>query len=44
MFLVCTDAAIAAIRRAPKGYRKSHGEFRQLVLQRFPFGVFYLLD
>jgi plasmid stabilization system protein ParE len=44
MFLARTDAAIAAIRRAPEGYRKSHGEFRHLVLRRFPFGVFYLSD
>ena len=44
MFLARTDAASAAIRRAPEGYRKSHGEFRHLVLRRFPFGVLYLFD
>ena len=44
MFLTRTDAAIAAIHRAPEGFRKSHGEFRHLVLRRFPFGVFYLCD
>lgn len=44
MFLARTDAAIAAIQRAPEGYRKSHGEFRHLVLRRFPFGVFYVFD
>jgi hypothetical protein len=30
--------------RPPEGYRKSHGEYRHLVLRRFPFGVFYLFD
>lgn len=44
MFLVRTDAAMAAIQRVPEGFRKSHGEFRHLVLRRFPFGVFYLFD
>ena len=44
MFLARTDAAIAAIRRSPAGFRKSHGEFRHLVLRRFPFAVFYLFD
>ena len=44
MFLARTDAAIAAIHRAPEGYRKTHGEYRHLVLRRFPFGVFYLFD
>lgn len=44
MFLARTDAAMVAIQRAPEGYRKSHGEFRHLVLRRFPFGVFYVFD
>lgn len=44
MFLARADAAMAAIARAPEGCRKSHGEFRHLVLRRFPFGVFYLFD
>ena len=43
-YLNCADAAIAAIRRAPAGCRKSHGEYRHLVMRRFPFGVFYLFD
>ena len=43
-FLSRTDAAIAAIQRAPEAYRKSHGEYRHLTLRRFPFGVFYVFD
>jgi hypothetical protein len=27
-----------------QGARKSHGEYRHLVMRRFPFGVFYLFD
>jgi toxin ParE1/3/4 len=44
MFLMRTDAAIAAIQRSPAGFRKSHGAYRHLVLRRFPYGVFYLFD
>jgi hypothetical protein len=44
MFLARTDAAIAAIQRTPEGFTKSHGEYRHLVLRRFPFGVFYVFD
>ncbi len=44
MFLTRTDAAIEAIRRAPEAYRKAHGEYRHLVLRRFPFGVFNVFD
>jgi len=43
-FLSRTDAAMAAIQRAPEACRKSHGEYRHLVMRRFPFGVFYLFD
>ncbi len=43
-FLSRTDAAMATIQRAPEACRKSHGEYRHLVLRRFPFGVFYLFD
>ena len=43
-FLSRTDAALAAIQRAPEACRKSHGEYRHLVLRRYPFGIFYLFD
>ena len=32
-FLSRTDAAIAAIQRASEAFRKSHGEYRHLVLR-----------
>lgn len=44
MFLARADATMAAIARAPEDCRKSHGEFRHIVMRRFPFGVFYLFD
>ena len=43
-FLSRTEAALAAIQRAPEACRKSHGEYRHLVLRRYPFGIFYLFD
>lgn len=43
-FVQRVDEAIAAIALVPAGFRKRHGEFRLLVVNRFPYGVFYLFD
>lgn len=43
-FVQRVDEAIAAITLAPAGFRKRYGEFRLLVVNRFPYGVFYLFD
>jgi len=43
-FVAQVDEAIAAISIFPEGYRKRHGEFRLRVLNRFPYGVFYLFN
>ena len=43
-FVQRVDEAIAAIMLVPAGFRKRHGEFRLLVVNRFPYGVFYLFD
>jgi len=43
-FLQRVDEAMAAIALVPAGFRKRHGEFRLLVVNRFPYGVFYLFD
>lgn len=41
-FVQRTDEAVAAIALVPAGFRKRHDEFRLLVVNRFPYGVFYL--
>ena len=43
-FVQRVDEAIAAISLVPAGFRKRHGEFRLLVVNRFPYGIFYLFD
>ena len=43
-FVQRVDEAIAAITLAPAGFRKRYGEFRLLVVNRFPYGVFYHFD
>lgn len=43
-FVQRVDEAMKAIALAPAGFRKRHGEFRLVVVNRFPYGVFYLLD
>ena len=41
-FLVEVDRTFARIERRPAGYRKIRGELRRVVMQRYPYCVFYL--
>ena len=43
-FVQRVDEAIVAITLVPAGFRKRYGEFRLLVVNRFPSGVFDLFD
>ena len=43
-FVQRVEEASAAIALMPAGFRKRHGEFRLLVVNRFPNGAFYLFD
>ncbi len=43
-FMQRVDEAVAAIALVPAGFRQRHGEFRLLVVNRFPYGVFCLFD
>jgi hypothetical protein len=43
-FMKRVDEGVAAVPRVSAGFRKRHGEFRLLVVNRFPCGVFYLFD
>ena len=43
-FLRALDAAVELIRRHPQGFQVVEGEVRRVLLRRFPYGVFYLLD
>ena len=36
------DAAVAAALRMPQAYPRIEGEFRHIILRRFPYSVIYL--
>ena len=43
-FKLCADEAITKIARSPLIYKKVFQDVRRVVLKRFPFGVYYLVD
>ena len=43
-FKLCVDEVFSKLCTRPNIYKKVHKEVRRAVTQRFPFGVFYLLE
>ena len=43
-FLRCHFAALAAIRRQPLIYRKVYGNFRRILLGRFPYAIYFRIE
>ena len=43
-FLNCLEQAEAKIQQQPDLYPVVHGNFRRILLQRFPYSVFYLIE
>jgi toxin ParE1/3/4 len=43
-FLLCVEGGIARITRNPQRYRKIHGNIRRVLIDRFPFGIFFIED
>lgn len=40
-FARAVDGAVAAIAERPKAFPKVYGEFRQCVMRRFPYSIFF---
>jgi plasmid stabilization system protein ParE len=43
-FLLSLDAAMSFVKRSPKVYPVVYKDIRRAILERFPFGVFYLIE
>jgi toxin ParE1/3/4 len=43
-FVLCVEAALDQIRRAPAGATEVAPWVRRVVVRRFPYGVFYRVD
>ena len=43
-FVLCVEAALEHVRRAPGAARQVQPGVRCVALQRFPYGVFYRVD
>lgn len=43
-FKLCVDEVLSKLQKHPKSYNKVYKDIRRVVTQRFPFGVFYLVE
>jgi hypothetical protein len=43
-FIRSMDAATQFIKRNPLSYQKIYGEIRRVLLRKFPYALFYLVD
>lgn len=43
-FLLCVEEGLEKIRRSPESYPLVHKELRRMLIRRFPYGLFYLVE
>ena len=43
-FFLAFDAALSRLRRTPKSFPIVHESIRRVLLRRFPYGIYYLLE
>ncbi len=43
-FLLCVEEGLERIRRTPELYPLVHKELRRMLIRRFPYGLFYLVE
>jgi plasmid stabilization system protein ParE len=43
-FLLCVEAGLEPIRRAPEAAREVQPGVRRVVVRRFPYGIYYRID
>lgn len=40
----CVEAAVGAAARSPFGHQRVYAEVRRVLVKRFPYGVYYLVE
>ncbi|MGP8217666.1 MAG: type II toxin-antitoxin system RelE/ParE family toxin [Bacteroidia bacterium] len=43
-FLTCLDACISSIIRNPKIYQKKYKKIRMAIVDKFPYGIYYVVE
>lgn len=43
-FLLCVEGGLARLTRNPELYQKIHGNIRRILIDRFPFSIFFILN
>ena len=43
-FLRSVEASLGSIKRNPRIYQKVHQNIQRVLIRRFPYGIFYVVD
>jgi plasmid stabilization system protein ParE len=43
-FLLCIEEALSRVSRIPSVYSLVHENVRRILIHRFPFGIFFIVD
>ncbi|MGO9570185.1 MAG: type II toxin-antitoxin system RelE/ParE family toxin [Desulfomonilaceae bacterium] len=43
-FLLCVEEGLSKIQRAPEAYPVVHKNVHRLLIKRFPYGIFYVVE
>lgn len=42
--VICVEAAVAMAARTPAAFQVVHGEVRRVLVRRFPYGVYFVVE
>ena len=43
-FKLCVDNALSKLVKNPSFYKKVHNDIRRVIIKKFPFGIFYVIQ
>ncbi len=43
-FKLCVDNALSKLVKNPSFYKKVHNDIRRVIIKKFPFGIFYVVQ
>jgi len=43
-FLLCLEEAFSKIKRSPEAYPVIYKDVHRILIRRFPYGIFYLIE
>jgi len=43
-FKLCVNDALSKLEKHPSFYKKVHNDIRRVIIKKFPFGIFYIVN